>query len=657
MNTLIKCNSFAKYLGRLPESSPYTKRFLLLALDTIFLSGSLLLAAFLRLDQFWPDLWNTHGWILLAFPVLCLPFFIKIGLYNAVLRYAGTEALWAVFKAVFLSFVLLLVLIQFAGSGSFPRSIPFIYFFISFIFLGATRLVYRHLYAGLRQTKDGLKKVIIYGAGSSGAQISRAFMMSSEFLPVALVDDNPDLQGRKLNGIRIFAPIKIADLVKRLQPDLLLLAMPSASRKRKREILNLLEPLSVEIKSLPHLEKIAGQTIGLEQVQDVAIEDLLGRDQVPPMRHLLEKCILGKSVLVTGAGGSIGSELCRQIAANSPKRLILFEQSEFALYTIKRELRDLYGDRLEIIPILGSVCHQRRVASVLKAMKVETIYHAAAYKHVPLVEYNPLEGVINNLFGTMRTALAAQECGVETMVLISTDKAVRPTNVMGASKRMAELVLQGLAAARSKTSFTMVRFGNVLDSSGSVVPLFRKQIHAGGPVTVTHPEINRYFMTIPEAVELVLQAGAMGQGGDVFVLNMGEPVRILDLAKKMIRLCGLTIRSGDNLDGDIEIIFSGLRPGEKLYEELLVGDNVSGTDHPMIMRAEEKFIEWSVLTDLLKTMDIACHNFDYETVRSSLRRCVDGYIPQGDWVDPIWRASNGAGYEQRTLVALKKKTT
>ena len=479
---------------------------------------------------------------------------------------------------------------------------------------------------------------MIYGAGSSGRQVVTAFQDSSEFNPVCFVDNAKKLQGRDLSGLPIYAPEHIETLVEKYKVDIVLLAMPSESRRRKREILQFLEKVAVEVKSLPNFDELVSGSISIKDIQDIQIEDLLGRDPVPPRLELLHSCIADKNVMVTGAGGSIGSELCRQIAANKPRRLVLFERSEFALYSIESEMRSQFGDSLEIISILGSVTNKRRVLAVIKALSVQTIYHAAAYKHVPLVEYNPIEGVRNNVFGTLKTAEAAVEGGVEAFVLISTDKAVRPTNVMGASKRMAELVLQAFAERGGKTRFTMVRFGNVLGSSGSVVPHFRKQIKNGGPVTVTHQDVVRYFMTIPEAVQLVLQAGAMGSGGDVFVLDMGEPVRIVDLARNLIRLCGYMVRDSSNPNGDILIEFTGLRPGEKLYEELLVGDNVVGTTHPMIMRAEERMIPWDRFAPVIQDLDQACREFDYEKVRATFLETVEGYSPQCSIIDPIWKS-------------------
>ncbi|MEW6220800.1 MAG: nucleoside-diphosphate sugar epimerase/dehydratase [Thermodesulfobacteriota bacterium] len=630
---------FAGLVTALAASSYYTKRGILVVLDTLVLAFALWLAATLRLESWWPVLWERYAWLLAAVPLLSVPVFIRLGLYRAVIRYASLDALGVVSKATLASFFILVALLLISGAEAFPRSVPLLYGALAFLAVGGSRLAFRILYARLATRRGAGRRVLIYGAGSSGAQVWHAMQLSAEFVPVCFVDDDRNLQGRRIAEGRIYPPAQIPELLDRYRVDLVLLAMPSAPRKRIREILSGLEPLPVEVKTLPHLDVLVGKDIGLGHIQDIQIEDLLGRDPVPPRMDLIRSCIAGKSVLVTGAGGSIGSELCRQVAAEGPARLLLFERSELALYTIEAELRGRYGTSLEMVPILGSVRRQRRLRAVFEAFRVDTVYHAAAYKHVPLVEYNPIEGVQNNLFGTLATAQTALETGVETFVLISTDKAVRPTNVMGATKRMAELICQALAAeGGGRTRFTMVRFGNVLGSSGSVVPLFREQIRRGGPVTVTHPEVVRYFMTIPEAVQLVLQAGAMGQGGDVFVLEMGEPVRIIDLARKMIRLCGLTVREEGRPDGDIAIELTGLRPGEKLYEELLVGDNVIGTDHPMIMRAEERSLPWQELGQLLGRLDGACREFDQEQVRAILQAAVDGYTPQCGIMDPVWLA-------------------
>ena len=649
--------SIKSLLNVLADSSYYTKRGILIVVDTVMLTFALWASAALRLEEFWPSMLDEFSWLFIAVPLVSLPVFVRLGMYRAVIRYTSLDAWWVIFVATFYSTLLMVALLLIGGLTGFPRSVPLIYFILSFLLLGGSRLSFRNIYAQYYSAKQAGKRVLIYGAGSSGRQMVTAFLDSSEFNPVCFVDNAKKLQGRDLSGLPIYAPEHIERLVEKYRVDLVLLAMPSESRKRKKEILQFLEKVPVEVKSLPSLDELVAGNIGVEDIQDIEIEDLLGRDPVPPRIELLHSCITDKVVMVTGAGGSIGSELCRQIAANKPRSLVLFERSEFALYTIESEIQAHFGDSIEIVPILGSVTHKRRVLAVIKALAVQTIYHAAAYKHVPLVEYNPIEGVRNNVFGTLKTAEAAVEGNVETFVLISTDKAVRPTNVMGASKRMAELVLQALADKGGKTRFTMVRFGNVLGSSGSVVPHFRKQIKNGGPVTVTHQDVVRYFMTIPEAVQLVIQAGAMGTGGDVFVLDMGEPVRIMDLARNLIRLCGYTLRDSENPNGDIPIEFTGLRPGEKLYEELLVGDNVVGTNHPMIMRAEERMIPWERLAPVVDDLDQACRDFDYEKVRSTLLEIVDGYSPQCAIIDPIWKSmEDKIGKEARkTSVKLQLK--
>jgi FlaA1/EpsC-like NDP-sugar epimerase len=489
------------------------------------------------------------------------------------------------------------------------------------------------------------KNVVIYGAGSAGVQLASALAHGRDFRPVAFIDDDKLLHRRKINGLRIYPLSSLSYLIERHQASDVLLAMPSAKRARISELIRLLEPYAVHVMSMPGLSDIAQGRVTVDALQEVDIGDILGRNPVAPDQSLLHASISGKVVMVTGAGGSIGSELCRQIVQLQPLALILFESSEFALYAIEKELNHLLtktkGSRhIEIITVLGSVTNTKRIENVCRAFKIQTIYHAAAYKHVPMVEKNPGEAIWNNIFGTFRAARAAINAEVELFVLISTDKAVRPTNTMGATKRFAELILQALSldtGHKHQTRFTMVRFGNVLGSSGSVMPLFREQIARGGPVTVTDARIIRYFMTIPEASQLVIQAGALGQGGDVFVLDMGDPIRILDLAKRMIHLSGLEIRDGDHPSGEIEISFTGLRPGEKLYEELLIGDNVSETSHPRIMRAEEQIIPWVELEKMLETLEKATRDDDFERVRDVLKCAVSGFVPQCEIGDLLWK--------------------
>jgi len=487
--------------------------------------------------------------------------------------------------------------------------------------------------------------VAIYGAGEAGAKLSSVLLGGPDFEPVAFIDDKRALHGNHINGIKVHSSKALPELVQRYGVERVLLAMPSASRRRKNEILTALEPMGVHVQSLPDLSDIICGTARIDDLQEVDVDDLLGRDPVPPNARLFESCIRNKVVMVTGAGGSIGSELCRQIMKLGPRRLVLFEMSELALYTIEKELVELIThDRNapEIIPLLGNAHHRHRVREVLFTYGVQTVYHAAAYKHVPIVEHNVIEGVHNNVISTWYTAEAALETGVETFVLISTDKAVNPANVMGATKRLAELVLQALQERAAHTRFCMVRFGNVLDSSGSVVPLFKEQIRRGGPVTVTHPDVIRYFMTIPEAAQLVIQAGAMAKGGDVFVLDMGRPVRIDDLARRMINLMGLTIRDAANPEGDIEIQYTGLRAAEKLFEELLIGSNIAGTDHPMILRAMEHSLPWDRMQQLLNELLIALASFDCRRAVALLCESVVEYRQSHDLRDFVWT--------QKTLV-------
>jgi UDP-N-acetylglucosamine 4,6-dehydratase len=500
----------------------------------------------------------------------------------------------------------------------------------------------------------GLAKVAIYGAGAAGNQLVAALRMGRAMRPVAFIDDDPNLYNRSIAGLHVYSAKHIEQMVEDTGAVEILLAIPSATRARRRQILEMLEHYPLHVRSVPGFMDLASGKVQVDDIQEVDIADLLGRDAVPPVQELLEKCIRSQAVMVTGAGGSIGSELCRQIIASQPAVLLLFEHSEYNLYSIHLELerrveREAISTRL--VPILGSIRNADRVLDVMRTWGVQTVYHAAAYKHVPMVEHNVAEGVLNNVVGTLNTAQAAVQAGVSNFVLISTDKAVRPTNVMGSTKRVAELILQALSREPApslfgianavhhvnKTRFTMVRFGNVLGSSGSVIPRFYQQIRAGGPVTVTHPKITRYFMTIPEAAQLVVQAGSMGQGGDVFVLDMGQPVRIAELAEKLIHLSGLSVRSERCTHGDIKIEYTGLRPGEKLYEELLIGDNVSPTEHPMIMRADEEHLDWDVLKDRLAKLLKAVESDDYPQVRQLLREVVSGYVPEGEIVDWIYQ--------------------
>ncbi|MDR6984058.1 FlaA1/EpsC-like NDP-sugar epimerase [Rheinheimera pacifica] len=585
------------------------KRLVSVCTDIFFLIISLFTAYFLTQHDDRADVSHIALAFAIALPIT-LYIFTKLGLYRAVIRYIGQHALGAVLAGIVSSAFILVMLFGLLGVHD-KGNLIFVYAILALVTSGGLRLLARMF---LVQRNNGHKeRVLIYGAGSSGRQLAQALMNGEQYHPVLFVDDDTTLHRSTILGIPVSAPAHITSGLKSYNISRILLALPSVSRSRRREVLDALEALPIPVQSIPGMSDLVDGSMRIDELQDVKIEDLLGRDPVAPKTKLMQANIKGKVVMVTGAGGSIGSELCRQIITSEPRVMVLFELSEFSLYTIEQELSGLisqYQLDIQLIPVMGTVQRKNRLETVMKAFKVQTVYHAAAYKHVPLVEYNVVEGVRNNVFGTWYAAEAAIASGVETFVLISTDKAVRPTNVMGASKRLAELVLQALSERQNNsTRFCMVRFGNVLGSSGSVVPLFREQIRRGGPVTVTHKDIIRYFMTIPEAAQLVIQAGAMGQGGDVFVLDMGEPVKIADLAKRMIHLMGLEVRDEIHPNGDIEILFSGLRPGEKLYEELLIGENVRETEHPRIMAADEVFLSWSQMESLLLQLDTMCDSF------------------------------------------------
>ena len=643
------------------------KRLLQVIVDVVLVWSALWLAFVVRLGfDKRIDPFGDHAWLFIAAPVIAIPLFIRLGMYRAVMRYFGNDALVAIFKAVTLAALLLsLAVYWYRGAPALvPRSLVFNYWWFSLLLVGGLRLLMRQYFMGdwyvaARQLsfgnagrRDALPKVAIYGAGAAGNQLVAALRAGRSVQPVAFVDDDKSISTQIIAGLQVYRPAHIQRMIDDTGAQEILLAVPSLSRSRRREILELLEGFPLHVRSVPDFMDLASGRVKVDDLQEVAIADLLGRDVVPPNMALLERCIQDRVVMVTGAGGSIGAELCRQIVAARPATLLLFEHSEFNLYSIHNELEQrLRRESLAVrlVPILGSIRNAGRVLDVMRTWAVDTVYHAAAYKHVPMVEHNIAEGVLNNVLGSILTAQAAIKAGVEHFVLISTDKAVRPTNVMGSSKRLAEMALQALSGEAApvlfrdeeglhrvnKTRFSMVRFGNVLGSSGSVIPLFHEQIRKGGPVTVTHPNITRYFMTIPEAAQLVIQAGAMGRGGDVFVLDMGQPVKIAALAEKMIHLSGLSVRSENNLQGDIAIEFTGLRPGEKLYEELLIGGDVSPTEHPMIQRANEEDLPWNLFKVLLTDLLNAVERDDYDHVRQLLRESVSGYRPEGEIVDWI----------------------
>ncbi|EKM93878.1 nucleotide sugar epimerase/dehydratase WbpM [Stutzerimonas degradans] len=649
---------------RLPRRQ---KRLIQVATDVLLVWFALWLAFFVRLGEAgFVEPLSGHAWLFGIAPLLSIPFFVRFGMYRAVMRYFGNDALMAIVKAVTLSALTLSLAVYWRSEVPkvIPRSMVFNYWWLSLVLIGGLRLVMRHYFMGdwfspasltkFKGKDAGLPKVAVYGAGAAGNQLVAALRMGRAMRPMAFIDDDPNLYNRTIAGLRVYSPKHIQQMIDETGTDQILLAIPSVSRARRREVLEMLEPFPLHVRSVPGFMDLASGRVKVEDIQEVDIADLLGRDAVPPQQTLFERCIRGQVVMVTGAGGSIGSELCRQILSNQPQTLLLFEHSEFNLYSIHIELEraiERAALPVRLVPILGSIRNPERLLDVMRTWQVETIYHAAAYKHVPMVEHNVAEGVLNNVLGTLNTAQAAVQAGVANFVLISTDKAVRPTNVMGSTKRVAEMVLQALSREAApvlfgcddavhhvnKTRFTMVRFGNVLGSSGSVIPRFYQQIRSGGPVTVTHPKITRYFMTIPEAAQLVIQAGSMGQGGDVFVLDMGQPVRIAELAEKLIHLSGMSIRSEKSPHGDIAIEYTGLRPGEKLYEELLIGDNVSPTEHPMIMTANEEYLSWDQLKVLLSRLMAAVDEDDYPQVRQLLREVVSGYKPEGEIVDWIYQ--------------------
>jgi FlaA1/EpsC-like NDP-sugar epimerase len=618
------------------------KRLLALAVDTFLCVGTVLFAYYLRLG-FWVWPVGTQWLSVAAACLFGIPLFISSGFYRAIFRYAGWSALIAVARAIFVYGILYSMVFTVFGVYGVPRTVGIIQPLLLFFAIGGSRAFARYWLGGGYEALRKLgqrPKVLIYGAGSAGRQLSAALTSSGEMEVIGFIDDDRTLQGSVLNGKTIYAANGLAALVTKVGVTDILLALPSASRKRRSEILTMVSQLSVVVRTLPGLMDLAQGRVTINDLRELDIEDMLGRDAVAPNPILLGKNIAGKTVLVTGAGGSIGSELCRQILFLRPTTLLLVEMSEFALYAIDAELRQKMANEpgldVRILPLLASVQDERRINSIMATWHPNTVYHAAAYKHVPLVEHNPAEGLRNNVFGTLTVAQAAEAHGIQDFVLISTDKAVRPTNVMGTSKRLAEMTLQALAAKGGATRFSMVRFGNVLGSSGSVVPLFRKQIKAGGPVTITHEDITRYFMTIPEAAQLVIQAGAMATGGEVFVLDMGDPVKIIDLARKMIEFSGLSVRDASALEGDIEIEVIGLRPGEKLYEELLIGENPVTTNHPRIMKARDTFLTWPDLKRELDSLVLGMDRGDVHFVRTKLTQIVNEFTPDDDVVDLIY---------------------
>ena len=652
----------ARLLNTIVAAPSSLKVLLVLVADALTLFLSSWLALYIRLGS-GSEALSKYWAVCVVITVVGVLALSAFGAYKWVARYFSYNDAWVVARAISIA-VLASATLSFILQLSLPRSFIFIQWALAIPLVIAWRVAARTLLRelspfGYSSKRKNARNVVIYGAGSVGVQLAFSLANTAEMKAVAFVDDNSVLQGRRIGGLQVCSFDDLSKLIEDRSVDDVLLAMSAITPAQKKRLLKKLSEFPVRVRVVPSLNELTDRRVNLEDVRDIDIADLLGRNQVSVNESLLSAYISGKVVMVTGAGGSIGSELCRQILGQQPSAIVLFDLSEFNLYAIERELTALAAekcDEVQIIPILGSVQDRDHLIQVMRSYSVETLYHAAAYKHVPIVEHNMVSGLRNNVFGTLNTAEASLATGVENFVLISTDKAVRPTNVMGASKRLAEMVLQGLADRDSdtKTRFTIVRFGNVLGSSGSVVPLFQEQIEQGGPVTITHPEITRYFMTIPEAASLVLQAGTMGGSGDVFVLNMGEPVRILDLAKQMIRLAGYTHYNGGVRSDDIDIVYTGLRPGEKLFEELLIGDGVASTTHPMIMSASERHLSWEDVEVVLSQMDVLLRTGGVEKIRDLLVDCVAEYCPQGDIVDLLqWDASKQSAEHSSKILNFK----
>jgi UDP-N-acetylglucosamine 4,6-dehydratase len=611
----------------LTNLSRQNKQLIMIAADVFFLLFAIWLSFALRLGYVWPDQLESNLWIFILIPTVSIPLFIRLGLYRSVLKFLGTKVIVTAFQAISITSLILGFVMMIFREADMPRTVIFIFWSVSGILIVVGRFIFKGLLYSWDNFVNNRKPTIIYGAGSAGGQLVESLRKNHEYAPVAFIDDDEGKHGTFINFTKVYPFQELKSIIENRNAKIILLAIPSLSANGKKDLLKKLSKYPIEVKLLPSLSSIVEGKISIDNIRHVEVQDILGRVPVSPQSNLLKQNITGKNVLITGAGGSIGSELCRQIIHLKPSKIVLFDHSEFNLYSIDFELNSLQLTDCQIIPVLSDVTNMEKVKSVISKNAIDTIYHAAAYKHVPMVERNVVEGVYNNVVGTYNVALSAKECEVENMVLISTDKAVRPTNVMGASKRFSELILQGLNSQKTKTCFSMVRFGNVLDSAGSVVPLFRRQIKEGGPVTVTHSKVTRYFMSIPEAVQLVLQAGAMAKGGDVFVLDMGEPVKILDLAFRMINLSGLRPITNENAEGDIKVVFTGLRPGEKLYEELLIGHDVIQSKHPQIMQANEASLSWEDVQESIVKISDSHISLNEKDVRKLLLEKIEGYKP------------------------------
>lgn len=611
------------YIRKIISLRRLYKILIMLGTDLIILPAAFYTAVAVRLGTFTFPV-DEYWWLFILCPILIIPIFVRIGLYRAVIRYLDIKFLWTILIGVTVGTLMIATVVALARINSLPRTSLGIFWIFSSAYVGASRLLARGVIREVESRLEKRKRIAIYGAGRAGTQLAYALMSSREYTPVLFIDDSRELQRANLMGLKVYSTKNIRHLLLEKDVDEVLLAMPSIPKGRQREIIESIKSMGFPLKILPGIADVVSGKVHVEDIREVSIEDLLGRDQVAPREDLLRANITGKNICVTGAGGSIGSELCRQILRFAPNTLVLIDQNEYSLYEIERELSNIKYNT-QVHPILENVCNEDRISTIIEKYQINTIYHAAAYKHVPLVEFNIEAGVYNNVQGTLSVAKAAAQNGVENFILISTDKAVRPTNIMGASKRVSELVLQGLAQVSKKTVFSMVRFGNVLGSSGSVVPLFKEQLKRGGPITVTHPDIIRYFMTIPEAAQLVIQAGALGKGGDVFVLDMGDSVKIYDLAKRMIELSGFKVKDPANDTGDIEIVFTGLRPGEKLYEELLIDNTAANTEHPSIMVAKEHFLAWEKLEPLLGDIAKYYHQGNRDQMVLAIKNLVPEY--------------------------------
>lgn len=643
----------------LQSLSPNSKRAAFIVVDLLTYTVALWSAFALRFSDWWPilDLENALSLFVLV-PVISVLIMWRLGLYRTVVRYMDIRKLRSIAFGTILLVCVIYTFITLIPISNIPRSVPLIFGLCACFYVGGSRILIREIVTRLVGNSNATERIIIFGAGSAGVQLAQLCKADTSYASVAFVDEDKTLWGREISGLPVYPPHQLSQLVKLHNVGTVTLAMPSASEQTRLRIINTLSDAAVDVKTMPTLSEIvAGEPIN--NIREVAIEELLGRTAVEPVQSLLHQSIRGKNVCITGAGGSIGSELARQALTFGAAKVLLFEQSEIALYNIERELKETAqktGSGARVIPLLGSVLDRERLCKALSAFEIQTMYHAAAYKHVPIVEHNVTQGVINNVLGSETAALAAKETGVERFILVSTDKAVRPTNVMGASKRLAELVLQDLATEpKSNIVYSMVRFGNVLDSSGSVVPVFRKQIKDGQRITVTHPDVTRYFMTISEAATLVIQAGSLANGGEVFVLDMGKPIKILDLAMTMVRLSGRTVRSDECPDGDIEIEFTGLRPGEKLYEELLVGADAEGTRHPKILCAVEEKLSSTELRKVISELRNAVSKSDSRQIRQILAHAVTGYEPSTEDVDWLIDAPDGKPSEVISISAAHNK--